>query len=359
MLLLFLSACAQQDGQHPLYVKAQRKIQAGEYAAGEKLLLAYLKINPNSARAGKDLATLYDDQLNAPLMAVYYYRLYLTNAAPNAPDRETVKKWLETAEHKYYLHLKDEYNDPEDIKSLRYRLEIATDQLNKVKTQSAAAKEQSRQAAEQFQAQLTTLTNAVTQAKTDLQKMQHRQWEDAYFISKLKTQIADLKKSESSLIRENNELKLNQQEKEKFLAALEQELRERPPKNAKPGSPLDAGVAYKTGENGPVLPVPSLAEAVNGADVTPPSAQPDSPVVMPSGTQQSHKNPEPTFYKIQNGDTLIKISKQFYGSGKYYQRIIDANKSLLESPMALRPDMVIKIPPAEPGADHGSSGGQD
>lgn len=51
----------------------------------------------------------------------------------------------------------------------------------------------------------------------------------------------------------------------------------------------------------------------------------------------------PTQHKVQYGDTLIKISRKYYGSQKYYKLIQDANK--LGPKGQLRPGQILVIPP--------------
>ncbi|MDD3119412.1 MAG: LysM peptidoglycan-binding domain-containing protein [Victivallales bacterium] len=312
---------------------------------------------------------MYDDQLNLPLRAIYYYQFYLDHA-PNAADRATVVKWLATAEHKYYLKLKDEYNDPEDLRSLRYRLEIAREQLQQTQTQLTAAQNQSRRSKQQYQEQLGRAGDTADKAKAEILKLQHQQWENAYFISKLKKQLAEAKKAERNLTRDNNHLKLERQEQDKIVADLKQQLQQ----DAKQSSSADwyhtaTGAEHNFSEGVNLSPPasPNQADAAgDGTDssVAVPTAvtgntgatteQPPAPTDPTAAVQVSPPSvpasvgdrlAEPTFYKVKSGDTLIGISKQFYGTGKYYRQIIDANRSLLDSPLALRPDMVLKIPP--------------
>jgi nucleoid-associated protein YgaU len=49
-------------------------------------------------------------------------------------------------------------------------------------------------------------------------------------------------------------------------------------------------------------------------------------------------------YKVQPGDTLTKISKQFYGDPNQYMKIFDANKDKLRDPDKIRPGMDLTIP---------------
>ena len=53
------------------------------------------------------------------------------------------------------------------------------------------------------------------------------------------------------------------------------------------------------------------------------------------------------FYTVVKGDTLSKISKQFYGSAQKYNRIFEANRPLLKHPDKIYPGQVLRIPAKE------------
>lgn len=56
--------------------------------------------------------------------------------------------------------------------------------------------------------------------------------------------------------------------------------------------------------------------------------------------------PKEESYTVQAGDTLSKISKQFYGDANRYMKIFDANKGTLKDPNKISPGQVLKIPAA-------------
>jgi nucleoid-associated protein YgaU len=59
--------------------------------------------------------------------------------------------------------------------------------------------------------------------------------------------------------------------------------------------------------------------------------------------------PQPTaakMYTVKPGDTLSKISKQFYGSATDYMRIFEANKDQLTDPDKIKVGQELKIPAA-------------
>lgn len=51
-------------------------------------------------------------------------------------------------------------------------------------------------------------------------------------------------------------------------------------------------------------------------------------------------------YKVKAGDTLSKISKEFYGSPNEYMRIFEANKDQLSNPDHIQVGQELKIPAA-------------
>ena len=54
--------------------------------------------------------------------------------------------------------------------------------------------------------------------------------------------------------------------------------------------------------------------------------------------------PEAKFYTVVSGDTLSKISKQFYGDANKYMQIFEANKPMLKSPDKIYPGQNLRIP---------------
>ena len=49
-------------------------------------------------------------------------------------------------------------------------------------------------------------------------------------------------------------------------------------------------------------------------------------------------------YTVKAGDTLSKISKEFYGNANEYMRIFNANKDQLSDPDKIKPGQELKIP---------------
>ena len=49
-------------------------------------------------------------------------------------------------------------------------------------------------------------------------------------------------------------------------------------------------------------------------------------------------------YTVQSGDTLSKISKQFYGDANQYMKIVQANSDQISDPDKIKPGMKLNIP---------------
>ena len=59
----------------------------------------------------------------------------------------------------------------------------------------------------------------------------------------------------------------------------------------------------------------------------------------------SVSEPPAQYYTVVSGDTLSKISKQFYGDANQYMKIFEANKPMLAHPDKIYPGQMLRIPP--------------
>jgi nucleoid-associated protein YgaU len=55
--------------------------------------------------------------------------------------------------------------------------------------------------------------------------------------------------------------------------------------------------------------------------------------------------PEAQYHEVQKGDTLSKISKQYYGDANKYNAILEANEPMLTHPDKIYPCQKLRIPP--------------
>jgi nucleoid-associated protein YgaU len=51
-------------------------------------------------------------------------------------------------------------------------------------------------------------------------------------------------------------------------------------------------------------------------------------------------------YTVASGDSLSKISKQFYGDANQYMKIFEANRDVLSDPDKIAVGQVLKVPTA-------------
>lgn len=56
--------------------------------------------------------------------------------------------------------------------------------------------------------------------------------------------------------------------------------------------------------------------------------------------------PEAQYYEVKSGDTLSKISKQFYGDANKYNQIFEANRPMLKDADEIYPGQKLRIPAA-------------
>ncbi len=95
-----------------------------------------------------------------------------------------------------------------------------------------------------------------------------------------------------------------------------------------------------------------LAFASQNGSAMPPPARPSpapaiAPTPVPAAAAATPPPPAangPRTYKVASGDTLGKISKQFYGTANRWQEILAANRDKLHDDKSLRIGMELKIP---------------
>jgi len=60
------------------------------------------------------------------------------------------------------------------------------------------------------------------------------------------------------------------------------------------------------------------------------------------------EEPEERIYEVVSGDTLGKISKEFYGDAMQYMKIFEANRDILDNPDLIKVGQKLRIPKTPP-----------
>jgi nucleoid-associated protein YgaU len=61
-------------------------------------------------------------------------------------------------------------------------------------------------------------------------------------------------------------------------------------------------------------------------------------------TAANQSEPEAQYYTVVKGDTLSRISKQYYGSPTKHNAIFEANRPMLKTPDLIYPGLMLRIP---------------
>jgi hypothetical protein len=75
-----------------------------------------------------------------------------------------------------------------------------------------------------------------------------------------------------------------------------------------------------------------------------PSLASQGPSAHPSGSSAGSAANGAKSYTVKPGDSLSKISKQFYGDANQYMKIFEANRDQLTDPNMIQPGQQLKIP---------------
>ena len=69
-----------------------------------------------------------------------------------------------------------------------------------------------------------------------------------------------------------------------------------------------------------------------------------APAAAAAAAGGAPSTPAARTYTVQGGDSLSKISKQFYGDANKYMKIFEANKDKLADPDKIKPGQELVIP---------------
>lgn len=108
---------------------------------------------------------------------------------------------------------------------------------------------------------------------------------------------------------------------------------------------LKSPVQLELGKPKEIKPVePKFSEGNKGYLAGGPTEPQTETGVNISAETEKSKQPEAVQYKVKKDDTLQKISKQFYGTVKKWNKIYQANKDKIKDPNRIKSGITLDIP---------------
>ena len=349
---ILLSSCSYKstdETSHPLFRRAVKAQEANELKLAIKYFNRYLAINPESSKTHLILASIYDENLDKPLRAIYHYQRFL-EFAPNSTEATNVKKWITAAKKKFYERSRKDFNDPEDVGALQNSLYTTDQEVKKLKAQIKELKN--------IQKELIKFARRKNK-EMKTAKLKYNRLE-----GKFKAKISDLNQNEEkikklSIALKKAKEKQNITKSNLFTDDFDMENAIVPPMARKRFDKIDVksniAVSDKTekpekmAKKSPAKPpkddnsLPLIPEV---SKTIPPFVMKEAPVKTPEKKQVSAQQelPQYRYYTVQKGDSLSSISRRFFGTSKYYKKIFDSNRDVLTDVSSLRPGQVLKIP---------------
>ena len=303
MALTVLTACdyaeraeLRHDRSDRLYQSAMDDYRSGRIDAAIQGFEKVLRKDAGNASARFQLACLQQDAKQDYPSAFCGYREYLfqhpgSDKAPLAKDRlDKCEKELAKALASRHGLLKTD--------GLAQELEVVRKELKAAQTRAAAAEKD----VETLRARVTALNDERTRLLAIIKGGD------------------DLPKRESSIAREAKDLL--EEENEDGIDRI---------KLSKDAAALKSETESDLASGSPLLP-PRTASAISNQ------------VAAVEEEKKPTVPPHPATYEVQEGDTLYRIAKRFYGRLSAWKAIRDANKGLISADNRLRAGDVLKLP---------------
>lgn len=349
VVLLLSGGCGFAEGgagTHPLFKKGKSEQEKGNYVEAVKYFKRYLAVRPDSGKTHLLLATIYDENMDLQVDAIYHYQEFI-RISRNSSEAQNVQKWIATARHKYYLKMKSKFNDPEEIAALQDELSVSDNKYQMVI-------EEKKKLLAFFDENKKNMMQLNTQNNILLAEKEKNEAELVIAQEKQKQLEADIKQLQARSSDELAKAKSDNETTNKNLASLKEQHKSLQAEMEK----ISLNKNYIPNNEGekPVLKTPAAstaativknvetppAQEVTGSHVSPPAVAATPPVIDQGYQSEMQKI---RFYTVKSGDTLTKISKQFYGTTKYYRMIMDENKLGADEENKMKPGAVLKIPP--------------
>ncbi len=364
MALACVGCSASSDEKHPAFREAIKYRDSNDMTKAVEAMRRFLSIRPDSAKGHLELASMYDERLDMPLQAIYHYQEFL-RLAPKSPEVKTVLGWLENVKRRYYEKMQIEFGDRDNIRNLQSQANSVTQERDVLNQENQSLREY----IEKYkQAMATQGQNVETlQIQVDSIQAEHnrivadlkRQLEHALSERTKATQEADTMKerldaaekalAESEAIRKILEQSSNLTSSPALANTSGQEV---PVKNnddwvmpENDNNPGSAATALQTEKTATPADDPAEVgyeglEVVTTVPVPAPSSSAQPPAIETAVTL-------PTYYVVQSGDSLSKISRKFYGTSSKFLLIYNANSDQLKNQNDLHPGQKLYIPSVE------------
>lgn len=295
-VVLGLAGCsgdALVDERNIYYIRGMKLREQKNHEEAAAAFETCLRLSPQSAQAHLQLALLYDEPLNDPLVAVYHYRRFL-EMRPDDPNAEVAKEWAAKTEQK-----------------LLQRLQQAAVYAAISQGGGAAPLPESAGASTRELALLARVQE-LTAANEELRK----RLEEPVIDPTLLPPASSAPAAAAPTVIPSTPVAAAP-------AAVAPAV-ETPP--ATPAAPGASGMASPA----VAAPSPGLGVAARPTGGTPPS---------PAGAARTHV--------VAQGDTLSNLSRRYYGAMSYWPQLKQANRDILGDKEDLKLGMRLRIPPLD------------
>ena len=329
VMVLFAAGCSEKEPNHPLLKKAAQSMRVGEYRNAELCYKKYLAKHPDSAAVHQALAELCDEHLGDYLLAAYHYKEVL-RLSPDMPENQVreIKGFIERCEQRYFNQgrksKKVVLTDEQEIERLTaaYKKRLADEQKKQEEELARLKKELEESEKEKTPAPVNNDGKDKKAAKQNVAAAEPQKTVADSGV-KIETSVTENQSADSTVAEKQPEQKVEASVAEKVNPAAETS-----EKNI-----ADSAVATeKTAEKAP------LKKEIAPSNET---AYPK----MENIHKADKKQDKIIEYKVKRGDTFTHLSRHFYGSVRYYKKLMEYNK--ITNPNVLRAGKVLQIPPLE------------
>lgn len=281
------------DERNIYYIRGMKLREQKNHEEAAAAFETCLRLSPQSAQAHLQLALLYDEPLNDPLVAVYHYRHFL-EMRPDDPTAEVAKEWAAKTEQKLLQRLQ------------QAAVYAAISQGSDAAPLPDSAGTATRELA--LLARVQELTAANEELRTRL--------EEPVIDSALLPPASSAPAATAPTATPSTPVATAP-------AAVT------PAVDTAPSAPAAPGAS---GMPSPALaaPAPGLGIATRPTAVTPP---------RPAAAARTHI--------VAQGDTLSNLSRRYYGAISYWPQLKQANRDVLGDKEDLKLGMRLRIPPLD------------